>query len=647
MFGVLMFLVLATDVAGQWRAIVSAESQRAEINLFLRQSGDSLTGTVQMQDMLGQIEKGAVHGDTVSFSAAFPMGGKLVDVPFEGRIEGEHIRLQFEGLDFVASRVPSKPDDERIQRLSGLFRLWGIVKFFHPYIARGAVDWDAALLRAIPKVESGQTGEGYRAAVQSMLGEIRDPDTQVLRGGEALPIEPAPHQRRVLRNGYYPQVGGTLGRGFYTSWEAVGPTPAFIAELPDGIRVAIRTAEAASSPAEFLSAEKIYGNSLPTKEQRLLALARFWNTVHYFYGFPENIPNWDHVLSEFIPQFESAATWRDYVFAIARLASQTNDSHTWIPEFWGQLGNAPAVAVWPIGGQSVVREVAEGVKGIERGDIIAAVDGQPVEQRRKFLLNMYPHSTVQGGLLMVNQFLLAGDGPTVKVGVIKADGKLVNLELARTTMLEFRRATPIYQVLPSGYGYIDLTRLPESEVDKAFDSIIDTPGLILDLRGYPDAGFSKYAPRFAQSPMDAALIRRRLWHGPDPALSSIQSAVDKVWPSDKPRYPRRVAVLIDATAVSRPEHVSLQLEAAANATFIGTPTRGAIGEVTNTVLPGGVQVNFTAEERRHANGRPVQGVGIVPQVWAAPTIRGLREGRDEILETAVEFLKLCDVVAKQ
>jgi hypothetical protein len=43
----------------------------------------------------------------------------------------------------------------------------------------------------------------------------------------------------------------------------------------------------------------------------------------------------------------------------------------------------------------------------------------------------------------------------------------------------------------------------------------------------------------------------------------------------------------------------------------------------------------------------VQDVGILPQVWAAPTIPGVREGRDEVLEKAVEFLKLYDEVAKQ
>src|SRR5581483_7074425 len=132
MFGVLLYLAMAMDLTGQWRAIVSAQSQKAEIDLFLRQNGESLTGTVQIQGVHMEIAKGAVDGDTVSFSAAVAMGGKLIEVPFRGRIEGEHIRLQMQGMDLLAARVPRKPDEERVERLGRLMRLWGIVKFFHP-----------------------------------------------------------------------------------------------------------------------------------------------------------------------------------------------------------------------------------------------------------------------------------------------------------------------------------------------------------------------------------------------------------------------------------------------------------------------------------------------------------------------------------
>jgi hypothetical protein len=170
-----------------------------------------------------------------------PVRGKLIEIPVRGSIEGNEMRLSFGGVDTVASRVQPKPDAERIERLAGLFRLWGAVKFFHPYVVRGVVDWDAALLTAIPKVEAAKTAEAYGAAVGSMLSELRDPQTKVLAGDEMPALEPTPHQHRVVWAGYYPQVG-ELDSGYYTTWEAVGPTRAYTIELPERVRVAIRTA---------------------------------------------------------------------------------------------------------------------------------------------------------------------------------------------------------------------------------------------------------------------------------------------------------------------------------------------------------------------------------------------------------------------
>jgi C-terminal processing protease CtpA/Prc len=41
----------------------------------------------------------------------------------------------------------------------------------------------------------------------------------------------------------------------------------------------------------------------------------------------------------------------------------------------------------------------------------------------------------------------------------------------------------------------------------------------------------------------------------------------------------------------------------------------------------------------HADGGQLQRKGIQPQVRAEPTIAGIRQGRDEILERAVAYLK--------
>ncbi|HLJ57072.1 MAG TPA: hypothetical protein VKT77_18690, partial [Chthonomonadaceae bacterium] len=48
--------------------------------------------------------------------------------------------------------APSVPDAVRIERLAGLGRAWGAVKFFHPYVGSRDIDWDRALVDTIPKV---------------------------------------------------------------------------------------------------------------------------------------------------------------------------------------------------------------------------------------------------------------------------------------------------------------------------------------------------------------------------------------------------------------------------------------------------------------------------------------------------------------
>jgi C-terminal processing protease CtpA/Prc len=98
-------------------------------------------------------------------------------------------------------------------------------------------------------------------------------------------------------------------------------------------------------------------------------------------------------------------------------------------------------------------------------------------------------------------------------------------------------------------------------------------------------------------------------------------------------------MLIDERAISQAEHTGLFFEAANGTTFIGMPTAGANGDVTRLSLPGGLLVGFTGHDVRHADGRQLQKVGLTPHVTVAPTIAGIRAGRDQVLEAALRHVK--------
>jgi hypothetical protein len=77
--------------------------------------------------------------------------------------------------------------------------------------------------------------------------------------------------------------------------------------------------------------------------------------------------------------------------------------------------------------------------------------------------------------------------------------------------------------------------------------------------------------------------------------------------------------------------------------FVGSSTMGANGEVTTLTVPGDIVVSFSGHDVRHADGRRLQRVGFFPHIEVRPTIEGIRDGRDEVLERARTFLAETDV----
>jgi C-terminal processing protease CtpA/Prc len=357
---------------------------------------------------------------------------------------------------------------------------------------------------------------------------------------------------------------------------------------------------------------------------------------------------WETTLDEFIPRFQKAADATDYTLGVMELVTNIKDTHgfSYSPLFRKYVGtHVPAVEVKWIQGRTVVTYVAGNPDGtapeIRAGDIILAVDGEDIAARRERLGRYFAASTPQALRWRVHQSLLAGEEKSLaRLKFENAGGEVREVGLPRTlNYLRHERTTPVFGTLPEGFGYMDLARLTVAEVEKAFETIKGTRAVIMDMRGYPKGTAWAIAPRLVEKKVAAAQFRRPEPHGVFLDWPS-QCAFDQMTEPGGPwRYTGKVVVLINEEAISQSEHTCLFLEAAANATFIGSPTNGANGDVTTTILPGGITVNFTGHDVRHADGRQLQRVGIQPHVRAEPTVEGIRAGRDEVLEKAIAFLR--------
>ncbi len=91
---------------------------------------------------------------------------------------------------FAAEPVPAiqaVQPSPALDRLVQVGRLWGMVRYLHPYLLYREIDWDAALVAALPRVEAAKSREEYAAAVQSLLDALGDPVTRVLPAKTAAP----------------------------------------------------------------------------------------------------------------------------------------------------------------------------------------------------------------------------------------------------------------------------------------------------------------------------------------------------------------------------------------------------------------------------------------------------------------------------
>jgi len=91
--------------------------------------------------------------------------------------------------------------------------------------------------------------------------------------------------------------------------------------------------------------------------------------------------------------------------------------------------------------------------------------------------------------------------------------------------------------------------------------------------------------------------------------------------------------------MSQAEHTGLFFEAANGTKFVGSHTAGANGDQTSFCVPGGITIMFTGQAVRHADGRQLQRIGLVPDVEIRPTIEGIQNGKDEVLEGAIQYLQ--------
>jgi C-terminal processing protease CtpA/Prc len=404
---------------------------------------------------------------------------------------------------------------------------------------------------------------------------------------------------------------------------------------------------------QIKSPENAYAESLyPPEPLRLLGAFRIWSVFEWFSPYRHLMePGWDKVLEQALLNFSAARNAREYHLAVAEMVAHVNDTHsetssTVLTEFWGTA--APALALRPVEGKAVVVAITdESLKssGITVGDVIVSVNSETTEVRLSRMGRYISASTPQALRRdSVNRLLRGADNSTVRVRVAKADGREQEITLERRA--SFLRGTTatiaadVFRLLPGNIGYIDLRLLKNHQVDGVFDALKGTVGLVFDMRGYPNDTRRAVARKLiatTQTLRSSWPYVRVLFEPGTETRQDLMGMAVSIEASAAP-YRGKTVMLIDDRAQSQSEATAEMLRAVHGTRFIGTATAGANGEGSGFSVPGGLEVGLTGAGIIRADGTTMQRVGIRPDVEVAPTLLGIRAGRDEVLERAVAYL---------
>jgi len=401
---------------------------------------------------------------------------------------------------------------------------------------------------------------------------------------------------------------------------------------PDSAREAQREALRAA-----LAAVKGPSDS-PDLDHRLADVVVAWNVFRHFYPYwPEAGIDWDARLR---PQLEAAraaesrTAQRD---AVRSLVADARDGHGFVADAKEAERADLPVTLAVIEDRLIVTSSAVPSEA-PVGAVVTTIDGERAGDRLAREMSLVSGTTQWRQFRAIRPLTSGGKGVTVRLGLdSRAGPRQVTLGYGTSPPAE-KRPLPVSELEP-GLWYVDLTRASMAEVTSRLDALAGARGVVFDVRGYPTDAGAGILPHLLDAPETDRWMHVAKIVGP---FHEAAGWLDFGW-DVKPAAPRiagRVVFLTDGRAISYAESVMGYVADRHLATIVGRPTAGTNGNVASVVTPSGFRVSFTGMRvTRHDGRSPHHLVGVEPDVALAPTLAGVRAGRDEVLERGVQLAR--------
>ena len=527
----------------------------------------------------------------------------------------------------------SRPELSSTQKLYLTAKVWGFLKYYHPVINEGKINWDDQLIAILPKLAGAKTDQDlsqlYVQWIDS-LGEIRP-----TFGNEA---------SKEIR--YF-------DKNFDLSWlqhpvfsPALVQKLAFIKQNRTANQYYVRLAGANT----YFDHEPNYKSTQWRDEHiRLITLFKYWNAIEYFYPYKYlTDQGWNDVLLEMIPKFKHIHSEKEYHVLLHELTIKLCDSHSFfvtdsVRSFAGTKYIAAKFKV--IDDKAVFTEFYNDslakLDDLQIGDAVLKVNDIDVlekyNQNRKYI-NGSNEAVKKLGYSF--RWIFNGNTDTVRITFERA-GEIKTKLIRRYDRSALKmQDSPVkkWTILTNNIGYANMEEgaVTAEDLPIMMRELKDTKAIIFDLRNYPEFIWDELVSYLNKE-------KKIYAHYTQPDLRYpgrfVWISADSIGKQNPAPYKGKVVILMDEGTQSRAESFVMALQTVDGAITIGRQTSGADGNIADFTFFDDKTTWITGLGVFYPDGRETQRIGIVPTINVPLTLEDIRSGRDGILEKAIEILK--------
>jgi len=533
---------------------------------------------------------GKVDGDAVMifFGAILAGNGQAWFDDFQLMVKGEDNRWESAG-----ARNPGFEDDETEQK---------------------------------PKFWCAQSS-GYKYTVQEI---------DVAEGIKCLLLENRSVKYRGKPFAEHPQIGEMISKEIGAGLSCRIPLALYSDEsgtLGGGEKYALQSLAAELKTIEY---DQMNANN---EDVRLADVIIAWNVFQHFYPYFDVVDvNWDAELTNTLVEALQNEDEKEFFYTLSRMVAKLNDGHGNVMHriLFSQLG-LPIRVEW-VENQLVVTASKDN-ELVQRGDIILCIEGvdakEYLQEAETFISGSPQWKRVQS----CRRFEYGKKGTIAKLLIKRGQETLdVGIERRFQGFIEEWDRPPIQELQDRIY-YVNLDKAPWNVIQSELDKLADARGIVFDMRGYPKGNHEIICHLLEEKDTSNAWMQIPQIIYPD--QENIVGYQKRGWnlAPKKPRIKGKVVFITDGRAISYAESFMSFIEHYKLGEIVGQPTAGANGNNNPFSLPGGFRVGWTGMKVLKHDGSQHHQIGILPTGPVKRTLQGVIEGRDELLEKALEFVQ--------